>query len=87
MTSSAGFSGFTRSALPPRRTIASRIAARSTTHGTPVKSWRMTRAGVKAISCDGVVLGSHSSSASMSARVTLTPSSKRRRFSSRIFSE
>src|SRR5205823_11768653 len=45
ITSSAGFSGLTRSALPPRRTMASRMAARSTTHGTPVKSCRMTRAG------------------------------------------
>ena len=38
MTSSAGASGFTCSASPPSRTIASRIAARSTTQGTPVKS-------------------------------------------------
>ena len=67
--------------------MASRIAARSTTQGTPVKSCMITRAGVKAISCDGAAFGSQSSSASMSARVTLTPSSKRSRFSSRIFSE
>jgi len=67
--------------------MASRIAARSTMHGTPVKSWRMTRAGVKAISCAGAAAGSHSSSASISARLTLTPSSERSRFSRRIFSE
>ena len=67
--------------------LASRIAARSTTHGTPVKSCRITRAGVKAISYDGVAAGSHSSSASISARVTFTSSSERSRFSSRIFSE
>ena len=35
---------------PPRRTMASRMAARSTMHGTPVKSCMITRAGVKAIS-------------------------------------
>ena len=66
MTSSAGASGFTRSGLPPSLTIASRIAARSTMQGTPVKSCRMTRAGVKAISCEGAALGFQSSSASMS---------------------
>ncbi len=36
---------------------------------------------------DGVAFGSQESNASMSARVTLTPSSKRRRFSRRIFNE
>ena len=38
---------------PPRSRIALRIAARSTTAGTPVKSWRSTRPGVKEISCEG----------------------------------
>jgi hypothetical protein len=47
----------------------------------------ITRAGVKEISCDGGACGSQFSSASMSWRVTLTPSSKRSRFSSRILSE
>src|SRR5580704_15312477 len=45
MTSSTGASGLTRSGSPPKRTMALRIAARSTTHGTPVKSCRMTRGG------------------------------------------
>ena len=45
MTRSAGTSGLMRAGSPPRSAIASRIAARSTTAGTPVKSWRMTRAG------------------------------------------
>ena len=53
MTSSAGASGLISSALPPRRVIASRIAARSTIAGTPVKSCMITRAGVKEISYDG----------------------------------
>ena len=46
ITSSAGASGFTFEASPPSSTIASRIVARSTTHGTPVKSCITTRAGV-----------------------------------------
>ena len=50
MTSSAGASGLISSGSPPSRVIASRIAARSTTTGTPVKSCMITRAGVKAIS-------------------------------------
>lgn len=36
--------------VPPIRLIASRIAARSTTHGTPVKSCKITRAGLNGIS-------------------------------------
>ena len=43
MTRSAGTSGLTRAGSPPRSAIASRMTARSTTAGTPVKSWRMTR--------------------------------------------
>ena len=50
MTSSTGCSGLIFFGSPPSFFIASRIAARSTTAGTPVKSCRSTRAGVKAIS-------------------------------------
>src|SRR5512146_2140524 len=50
MTRSAGTSGFTRAGSPPSSAIASRIAARSTTAGTPVKSWRITRAGMNGTS-------------------------------------
>ncbi len=50
MTSSAGTSGLMARSLPPRSRMASRIAARSTIAGTPVKSCITTRAGVKAIS-------------------------------------
>ena len=39
------------------RFMASRMAAKSTTAGTPVKSWRRTRAGVKAISLAGSAVG------------------------------
>jgi hypothetical protein len=38
-------SGLMRSGSPPNAVIASRIAARSTTQGTPVKSCSTTRAG------------------------------------------
>ena len=53
MTSSAGISGLIFVASPPRFCIASRIAARSTTAGTPVRSCRITRAGVNWISVSG----------------------------------
>jgi len=92
ITSSTGISGLMRAGSPSRAMIASRIAARSTTEGTPVKSCISTRSGVKAISRAsspaaspwrvGVV--AHRARASMSARVTCTPSSRRRRFSNRI---
>ena len=46
ITSSAGCSGLIRSGSPPSSRIASRIAARSTMAGTPVKSCISTRAGI-----------------------------------------
>ena len=57
MTSSAGTSGLILFGSPPISAIASRIAARSTIAGTPVKSCITTRAGVKAISLDGLGAG------------------------------
>ncbi|ESU82798.1 hypothetical protein WRSd5_02412 [Shigella dysenteriae WRSd5] len=45
MTRSTGESGLTFAVSPPRRLTASRIAARSTTAGTPVKSCISTLAG------------------------------------------
>jgi hypothetical protein len=72
---------------PPIVAIASRIAARSTTHGTPVKSWSSTRAGRYAISLVAGVPGCHDASAVMSPATTERPSSNRSRFSSRILSE
>ena len=53
ITSSAGTSGLILAGSPPRSAIASRMAARSTTAGTPVKSCITTRAGVNAISFVG----------------------------------
>src|SRR5262252_5210388 len=70
MTSSTGWSGLTLAGSPPSRTMPSRIAARSTTHGTPVKSCSSTRAGMKEISRDVLLLTSHFASASMSACLT-----------------
>src|SRR5665647_3029142 len=46
MTSSAGASGLIRAGSPPRSAIASRMVARSTTQGTPVKSCMITPARV-----------------------------------------
>ena len=45
ITRSTGTSGLIRWGSPPARFIADRMAARSTTHGTPVKSCKITRAG------------------------------------------
>ncbi len=53
MIKSTGTRGLIFFASPPRSSIASRIAARSTTAGTPVKSCMSTRAGWNGISCDG----------------------------------
>ena len=48
ITSSAGTWGCTAAGSPPRATIASRIAARSATTGTPVKSCMRILAGENA---------------------------------------
>ena len=58
ITSSAGASGFTFAGSPPSAVTASRMVARSTTHGTPVKSCITTRPGVNWISVDGSADGS-----------------------------
>ena len=87
MTRSAGWSGLMRFGSPPRLRIASRIAARSTTTGTPVKSWSSTRAGVKAISRSALSPGVQAARARTSSAETAPPPSRRRRFSSRILRE
>ena len=83
MTSSAGTSGLILAGSPPRSRMASRMVARSTTAGTPVRSWRMTRAGVNWISVAGSAAGSHPARAVTWSAVTCRPSSLRSRFSSR----
>ena len=87
MTSSAGASGLIRSGSPPSEATASRMVARSTTQGTPVKSCMITRAGVNWISVSGRAAGSQEASALMWSAVTLAPSSVRSRFSSSTRSE
>ena len=87
MTSSTGCSGLISDGSPPRVFMASRMAARSTTQGTPVKSCRRTRLGVKAISFSGFDWLFQFASARTSSLVTLRPSSVRSRFSSRMRSE
>ena len=57
ITRSAGASGFTLSGSPPRSPTASRMVARSTMQGTPVKSCMITRAGVNWISMLGSAVG------------------------------
>ena len=79
ITSSAGSCGLICVGSPPRSAIAFRIAARSTTAGTPVKSWRSTRAGRNEISSEGSASGCQRLRASASAS-----SPCRRAFSSRI---
>ena len=56
--------------------IASRIAARSATAGTPVKSCSSTRPGMKAISTLGSAVDSQRAMASMSSAGTMRPSSR-----------
>src|SRR5215211_1760008 len=87
MTSSAGARGLMRVGSPPRGPMASRMAARSTMAGTPVKSCIRTRAGEKAISRSAAEAGSQRANASTSSAVTALPSSLRSRFSSSTLSE
>ncbi len=71
MTRSTSTSGLIFSGSPPISAIASRIAARSTTAGTPVKSCISTRAGWKGISALGSAAASQLAIASTSAAVTV----------------
>ena len=87
MTRSHGASGLIFFGSPPIRLIASRIAARSTTAGTPVRSCVNTRAGMKAISFSFFAFGFQPASVSTSAFVTRRLSSCRKRFSKRIFND
>jgi len=72
---------------PANFLMASRMAAKSTTAGTPVKSCMSTRLGVKAISRLGSAFGCQWARASMSSDRTVLPSSVRSKFSNRILSE
>ena len=83
ITRSHGTSGLTFAGSPPRATIASRIAARSTTHGTPVKSCSTTRPGMKAISRSPTRFASNAASERTCSSVTTRPSQFLRHASSR----
>ena len=87
MTRSTGCSGLILVGSPPSFASASRIAARSTTHGTPVKSCSSTRDVRKAISLSTGCFTFHVASASMSPFFTKAPSSFRSRFSRSTLSE
>ena len=50
MTRSQGICGLIFAGSPPRFAHASRITAKSTNTGTPVKSWNSTRAGLNSTS-------------------------------------
>ena len=86
MTRSAGTSGLTRAGSPPRSAIASRMTARSTTAGTPVKSWRTTRAGMNGISASAAGPAARRRGSRRPASATIPPPAWRSTFSSRILS-
>ncbi len=74
MTRSQGTSGFTFCAdalSPVMRTTADRIAARSTIAGTPVKSCRTTRPGMKGMSDSPTFVASYVASALMCSILTM----------------
>ena len=73
ITRSTSTSGLIAVGSPPISSIASRIAARSTTAGTPVKSCIRTRAGWKGISTLGSAAASQEAIASTSARAHRHP--------------
>jgi hypothetical protein len=77
-----GISRLILSGSPPRAVTASRIATRSTTNRTPVKSCINPRAGVNWISVPGSAPGSQAARARTWSAVTSGPSSLRSRFSS-----
>jgi len=76
-TRSTGTSGLILEGSAPKRFTAARIEARSTTAGTPVKSWRMTRAGMKGSSTSRGAFASHAARFRASASVTSSPSTLR----------
>ena len=83
ITRSAGTSGSTPAGSRPARAIALRIAARSTTAGTPVKSWRITRAGRKATDAVSGAGAGQFASARTSSSVTWIEPAPRSAISSR----
>ncbi|OPX59814.1 MAG: hypothetical protein A4E29_01211 [Methanomassiliicoccales archaeon PtaB.Bin134] len=87
MVRSTGTRGLICEGFPPISCTASRMAARSTTQGTPVKSCNTTLAGMNGISSSSFPAGVQDSSFSTSSAVTSTPSSWRSRDSRSTFTE
>ena len=83
-TRSTGTSGSMRPTSLPRRCAALRIAARSASSGTPVKSCSTTRATVKGISVVRSALGCQLATCATCSSVILRPSQLRRTDSSTI---
>ncbi len=81
-TRSTGTSGLIRFGSAPSRFTAARIEARSTTAGTPVKSWRITRAGMKGSSTSFGAAAFQPPRFFTSSAVTSSPSTLRRTASS-----
>ena len=77
MTRSHLTSGLIRFGSPPSFFIASRIAARSTTQGTPVKSCSTTRPGMNGTSSLAGLLAFQFASPATSSCVTMNPSTFR----------
>src|SRR5918996_1635249 len=83
MMRSTSTSGLTRAGSPLARAIAERIAARSTTAGTPVKSCIKTRDGMNATDASGAGAGHPARAETSWSRTSRVPA-LRRRFSRRI---
>ena len=83
ITKSTGMSGLIFLGSPPRTFMASRIAARSTTAGTPVKSCNTTRAGLKGTSSSAGLAAFQFARFRTSASVTWYPSQFRSTASSK----
>ena len=84
MTRSHGTSGSTRAGSRPARAIAARMAARSTTAGTPVKSCSSTRAGKNGTRLPAPGASGQCASASTSSSRTCSPPALRSSPSSRM---
>ncbi len=82
MTRSTGTRGLIFFGSAPSRFTAARIEARSTTAGTPVKSWRMTRAGMNGSSTSFGAGAFQAPRFFTSSAVTTSPSTLRRTASS-----
>ena len=82
-----GMRGLTSSGSPPAAWAASRMAAKSTKTGTPVKSWKRTRAGMNSISGPAAPARPASTIEAAIARARSSSATQRRTFSTRTWSD